>query len=319
VGLLAFCLYAVPSAAAQQPVKVWRIGVVTSSAPPGPLWLAFQEALRDLGYTEGKNIVLNYQVRRLGDDGHAAARELVAEGVDVIVVGGANAQVLAAKAATTTVPIVMIGAFQVVETGLVVSLTRPGTNVTGMTWDTTMEEAGKRLELFKRLVPNVSRLSNLWDSSQPGMAAYWPVVRRSAEPLGIRVDSVPVTDTASLEDGLAKLTKNLPSALFVWGGPVNLVHRQRICEWALNARLPTLAQAEQYAEAGCLMSYAPNLTQLFREAAGYVDKILRGAKPSDLPVAQPSKFSFVLNAKTARTLGLTIPASLLLSADQVIE
>jgi len=126
VGLLAFCLYAVPSAAAQQPVKVWRIGVVTSSAPPGPLWLAFQEALRDLGYTERKNIALKYQILRLGYHGHAAARDPVAAGVDVIVVGGANAQVLAAKAATTTVPIVMIGAFQVVETGLVAASRDPG-------------------------------------------------------------------------------------------------------------------------------------------------------------------------------------------------
>jgi ABC-type uncharacterized transport system substrate-binding protein len=206
---------------------------------------------------------------------------------------------------------------QVVETGLVKSLARPGTNVTGLTWDVSTTEATKRLELFKQLIPNLSRLSNLWGNT-PEAAAYWPDVRAGAKALGISVESLPVSDTTELERTLRQLVRDRPSALFVWGSPLYYSHRRRICQWALEASLPTLALAEQYVEAGCLMSYAPSLTDLFREAAGYVDKILKGARAEDLPLSRPSKFAFLINATAAQALGLTIPPSLLLRADQVI-
>jgi putative ABC transport system substrate-binding protein len=168
-------------------------------------------------------------------------------------------------------------------------------------------------------VPRLSRLANLWDPTQPGVAAYWPDVRQNAKALGMSVDSVPASDTPGLERALAKLTQDRPGGLFVWGGPKYFVNRQAICEWAVKVAIPTLALAEQYVEAGCLMSYAPNLMHLQRGVAEYVDKILRGGKPAELPVSRPSKFELVINARTARSLGLTIPPSLLLRADRVVE
>jgi putative ABC transport system substrate-binding protein len=151
------------------------------------------------------------------------------------------------------------------------------------------------------------------------VAAYWPDVRQNAKALGVGVDSVPASDTPGLERALAKLAQDRPGGLFVWGGPKYFVNRQTICEWAAKVEIPTLALAEQYVEAGCLMSYAPNLMHLQRGAAEYVDKILRGAKAAELPVSRPSQFELVINARTARSLGLTIPPSLLLRADKVVE
>jgi ABC-type uncharacterized transport system substrate-binding protein len=287
---------------AQEVAKKWRIGVLSGHPTSNALWRAFQDSLHQLGYIKGR-----------------CATELVATGVDILVVGGANVQAQAAKNATSTIPIVMLGPVQVVETGLVKSLVRPGGNITGQTWDVSTEEAGKRLQLFKQLVPTLSRLANIWDPSQPGVSAYWPDLERSARALGIKAESVPVTDASELGSALAKLARDRPGGVFPWGGPKYFALRQTICDWALKAAIPTLTLAEQYVEAGCLMSYAPNLMHLYRGMAGYVDKILRGANPAELPIARPTKFTLAINARTARSLGLTIPTSLLLSADQVIE
>jgi putative ABC transport system substrate-binding protein len=306
---------------AQQAARIWRIGVLTQTSRSHALWIAFEDALRELGYAEGRNIVLRYQINRPDDHLHvsASARDLVAAGVDVIVAGGANIQAPALKDATTTIPIVMLGPVQVVETGLVESLARPGGNITGQTWDVSTEEAGKRLELFKQLVPKLSRLANLWDPSQPGTAAYWPDVRRSANALGMTAEAVPVTDTSELEGVFARLERDRPGGLFIWGGPKYALRREEICEWALKAKIPTLGLSEQYVDAGCLLSYAPNLTQMYRGVATYVDKILRGAKPAELPIGRPTKFTLAINVKTAHKLGLAVPAPLRLIADHVIE
>ena len=189
---------------AQQTGKTPRIGVLTGLLPSHSYWVAFRDALRELGYVEGRNIVFKYQVYRLEDHDHArtSAIDLVAAGVDVIVPGHANVAVLAAKNATTTIPIVMAGAIQVVETGFVQSFARPGTNVTGLTWDVSTTEGTKRLELFKRLVLSLSRLANVWDPKDPGTAAFWPDFRSGAKALGITVDSVPVSDKPGLERAL---------------------------------------------------------------------------------------------------------------------
>jgi putative ABC transport system substrate-binding protein len=213
----------------------------------------------------------------------------------------------------------MTGGVQVVETGLVNSLARPGTNVTGVTWDVSTEEVGKRLELFKDLVPSISHMVILWDPSQPGVAAYWPDVRLSAKALGVTIDAVPASDKQTLERALARMAQDRPGALFVWTAPIFFIHQRPICEWAVKTSVPTLVLSRQYVEAGCLMSYGPSVTGIYREAARYVDKILRGAKAAELPVSRPSKFELVINARTARSLSLAIPPSLLLRADYVIE
>jgi putative tryptophan/tyrosine transport system substrate-binding protein len=213
----------------------------------------------------------------------------------------------------------MGGALLPVETGLVQSLARPGTNVTGTTWDVSTTEAAKRLELFKQLVPSVSRMAHVWDPKDPGTAAYWPDVRSASKALGMTADSVPVSDNPGLERAFAQLTKTRPSAVFFWSGPFQSANKERIFEWVRKSALPTVSLAPDWVEGGFLMAYAPSMTEIWRQAAGYVDKILRGAKPEDLAVSRPSKFVLTINAKTARALSLTIPPSLLIRADRIIE
>ena len=213
----------------------------------------------------------------------------------------------------------MTEGLRVVEMGLVKSLARPGTNITGSTWDVTTEEATKRLQLLKELIPNMSRLANVWNPQDPGTADYWPDVRTGARALGLAVDSVPVSDTAELERALGNLARDRPSAVFFWGGTVQYLNQRKICDWAIVARMATLVLISGAVERGCLMNYAPSSIELYRNAAEYVDKIFRGARADELPISRPLKFILTINLKTAKALGLNIPPSLLLRADHVIE
>jgi ABC-type uncharacterized transport system substrate-binding protein len=307
-------------AAGQQAPKVWRIGyLIFGGTTPGALAAAFREGLRQLGYFEGKDYVMEYRgsvadVDRLP----ALAAELVASRVDVIVAAG-NRSVLAAKTVTTDTAIVMPWVLDPVGTGIVASLARPGGNVTGLTYDVSPEQVTKRLELFKQLIPAASRIAALWNPTYPGLAHYWPPARKAAASLGINLYGVEVTSEEDVDGALVMLSKAPPNALFIWGDPVVWVRRREILEFASKRRLPTLTTAVDYVEAGGLMTYATNTYDLFRRAAGYVDRIFKGAKPGDLPIEQPTKFDLVINLKTAKALRLTIPPSLLLRADRVIE
>jgi putative ABC transport system substrate-binding protein len=323
-SLLVSSLLAAPLAAeAQQGERVWRIGILswTPAASGDPAREAFLDALRERGYVEGKNLVLE---RRFAspDPGRypALAAELVAARVDVIVAGG-NAAILAAKSVTTTIPIVMPWVFAPVETGIVASLARPGGNVTGLTWEEGTDQGGKKLQLFKQLVPTVSRMAVVSSLTVPGLDQYWPPFRTTAKALGIEVYLVEFSRAEHLDRALATILSDRPSAVFFPDGEKVWARRQAICDFALKNRFPMLAPHEMWTEAGCLLSYTPDmpLPDRFRRTAIYVDKILKGAKPADLPIEQPTKYKLVINGKTANALGLTIPQSLLLRADQIIE
>jgi putative ABC transport system substrate-binding protein len=302
---------------AQQAGKVWRIGYLGSA--PSADDDAFRDGLREFGFVEGKNLVLEYRWANSDPNRFPTlAAELVTVGVDVILAAG-NSAVLAAKTATITIPVVGLIMVEAVETGIIKSLARPGGNITGLTWEEGTDQATKRLELFKQLVPTISRMASVWNPTIPGYARYWPALRTAATNLGMAVYSVEYASAEDLDRALATILKDRPSAIFFWGSPVTGPRRQALCDFALKNRPPTLGGSGRWTEAGCLVSYSPSRPHQYRRAAFYVDKILKGVKPSDLPVEQPAKFELVINRKTAKALGLTIPPSLLLRADQVIE
>jgi len=298
---------------AQQAGKVARVGVLAVSAEAfSPRIEAFRKGLREHGYVEGKNVVLEYRyaegkLDRLPD----LAAQLVALKVDVIVTASPPA-VRAAKNATSTIPIVFAAVGDPVAIGLVESLARPGQNITGLSIGGP-ELDGKRLELLKEAVPKISRVAVLF--------AEMPRKEReiAAQALGIQLISLPVRELGDIEPAFETARKENVHALLTSPSPLLNTVRERIVELAARNRLPAMYGGPEFVEAGGLMSYAPSYTDLFRRAATYVDKILKGAKPADLPVEQPTKFELVINLKTAKTLGLTIPQSLLLRADQVIE
>jgi putative ABC transport system substrate-binding protein len=307
---------------AQQAGKVWRIGVLGGSPPTTPeaarLWEALLQGLRELGYVEGQNLV----VERRWADGRATrygelAAELVALKPDVIVAATTPA-VRAAKGATSTIPIVMTLTGDPVGVGLVASLARPGANVTGMSVQNSPELAGKRLELLKEAFPSVSRVGLLLNTTLPHRDFIWRDLQRAAVMLGLELQLFEVQAPEDFAGGLrAKGSEGL-QALVVHPDPLAFNHRRDIAEFGIKKRIPVMA-AYGFVEAGCLMSFDTYWPDLFRRAASYVDRILKGAKPAELPIEQPTKFTFVINLKTAKALGLTIPRSLLLRADQVIE
>ena len=312
---LAATLAAPIGAGAQQAGKVARIGfLVTSSAGSNPHRLeVFRKGLREHGYVEGKNIVFDYRyaegnLNRLPD----LAAELVALKVDVIVTAG-EPGIRAAKRATTIIPIVFPATLDPVAAGLVESLARPGQNVTGLSI-VGPELDGKRLELLKEAVPKTSRVAVLFGP------AYPPKEREiAAQALGIQIISLRVREVGDFEPAFATARKKNVDALLTSPSPLLNNVRERIVEFAAKNRLPAMYGGPEFVEAGGLMSYAPSYTDLFHRAATFVSKILKGAKPADLPVEQPTKFELVINLKTAKALGLTIPPSLLARADQVIE
>jgi len=316
IGVVTGGLLAVPLGAEGQATgQRHRVGLLTGAAPGKPE-AAFREGLRALGYVEGGNVVVDSKfaqgrVERLPTLVH----ELLGANPEVIVTFGAAAA-QAAKAATTTTPIVMAFAGDPIGTRLVASLARPGGNVTGMSL-ATPELAGKRLELLKEVVPKLTRLTVLGDLSR-----QLEVVRQTQEAgrgLGMTVALVEFTRAEGLDTALGEVAHTRPEALLVLNSAVTSTHRVRILDFALKKRVPLVSSTSEWAVVGALMIYAPSLSDSSRRAAVYVDKILKGAKPGDLPIEQPTKFELVINLKTAKALGLTIPPSLLQRADQVIE
>ena len=245
------------------------------------------------------------------------AAELVGLKVDVIVTGATNATI-AAKRATSTIPIVTAAGSDPVALGLVTSLRQPGGNVTGMT-SISSELAGKRLEFIRLVVPHASQVAILWDERNPASRLAVQETEAAARTLGLTLTSVPVRSPADLEVAFSILIRDRAAALSITTSPLFSPHRKRLAELALKHRLPTVAGNRAYVEAGLLAAYGPDYPNLFRRAATFVDKILKGAKPGDLPIEQPTKFELAINLKTAKALGLTIPSSLLRRADHVIQ
>ncbi len=323
VLLVTLGLLAAPLAApAEQPGKVFRIGIlgnVPLTDPEGArLWGAFIQGLRDLGYVEGQNIMIEHRYsegkyERLPD----LAADLVRLKVDVIVAPATN-PVLAAKQATRTIPIVMTGSEDAVGSGLVASLARPGGNVTGLS-TLAPEIVGKQLELLKEIVPRVSRVAVLWNPTNRVHPLSLGEAKVAARSLGVQLQILEARGPEEFESAFATMTRERASALLVLHDGMFLLHPTRIADLAAKSRLPAMYQLREHVDAGGLMVYGPSLRDNFRRAATYVDKILKGAKPADLPVEQPTKFELVINLKTAKALGLTIPRSILIRADEVIR
>src|SRR5262245_28678646 len=304
---------------AQQPTRVYRIGYLLGTTREQEAFLEdFLEAMRALGYVEGQNLVMEYRAAKGQYERFPAlAAELVRLKVDVLLAVITPAA-QAVKDATTTIPIVMLGVGDPVGTGLVASLARPGGNVTGVT-SLSVDLVGKQLEFLKAVLPTVPRVAILWD---PANANHVRLVREAdvaARRLGIQLHRVQVRGPETFDRAFADMTRAHAGALLVLGGSIQFEHRGQLAELAATSRLPTMHNFPQFVEAGGLMSYGPSSRDLRRRAAVYVDKILKGAKPAALPIEQPIKFELVINLKTAKALGLTIPHSLLLRADQVIE
>jgi len=305
---------------AQAPAKVRRIGFLSSHSPAeAAAWLqAFRAGLRDLGWVEGKNISIEYRYtdgKRDRIPGLAA--DLVRLKVDVIVTS-ISGDALAARKATSAIPIVMVAALDPVAMGLAESLARPGGNVTGLS-QLASELVGKRLELLKEMVPKLSRVAVLWNSRGTPSRLGWKELQLPARQLGVQLHSLEVRSPDDFDKAFEDATSARAGALFILPHPVIGLNLKRIAGLAAKNRLPSIFHVSEFADAGGLLTYGPDRDDLYRRAATFVDKILRGAKPSDLPVEQPTKFELVINMKTARALGLTIPQSILLRADRVIE
>jgi putative tryptophan/tyrosine transport system substrate-binding protein len=303
-------------AEAQQPKKVPRIGYLSSTSYSSNTE-AFRQGLRDLGYTEGRNIVIEYRYaegmsERLSD----LAAELVRLKVDVFVAAGGTPVALAAKRATVTIPIVMTNSGDPVATGLVASLARPGGNITGLSL-LAPDTAGKRLELIKEVIPALSRVAVLWNPANPSTALQLKATQAAAREIGVQVQSLEARGPDDFENAF-RAARGV-GAILALGDPVYTLHQTRIIDLAVRNRLPTMYIYREFVQAGGLMSYGPSLSDNFRRAAVYVDKVLKGTKPADLPIEQPTKFEFAVNLKTAKALNLTIPQSVLFRADKVIK
>jgi len=305
---------------AQQSSKIRRIGFLGNStaALEANLIGPFRQGLRDLGYQEGGNVQIEY---RWADGNYQRFPKLIAElissKVDVIVTAGTPAS-LAVKKATSSIPLVMIAVGEPVATGLVASLARPGGNITGVT-SIAPEMEGKRLELLREVVPGISHIAVLWNAASPVQVIQERETRAAAQVLGVKMLSLGVRTREEIEDALAAIDKERPGALLVLADRLFLHHRTRIMDFATQRRLPGVHAYRELVEAGGLMSYGPSYADMHRRAAWYVEKILKGAKPADLPVERPTKFDLVVNVKAAKAIGLKIPESFLLRADQVIE
>jgi putative tryptophan/tyrosine transport system substrate-binding protein len=309
-------------AQAQQPAKIPRVGILFIGGRDQPHLEAFKQGLRERGYTEGKNIVLEYRyaegkVDRLP----SLAAELVQLKVDVIVTTSGNSA-RAATEATKTIPIVLTTGADPVKTGLAESLAKPGGNVTGFS---IIEEdlSGKRVEILKETFPKMTRVAYLWN---PVAVAYpasgnlsYDQVQKATKAVGVQLLSYKVSSLAEIEKAFADMPKVRPDALLVLQSPLMTLNSKKIVELALKQRLAGMYPTRQFAEEGGLMAYGPLIGDLYRRAAIYIDKILKGAKPAELPVEQPMKFEFIINLKAAKQIGLTIPPNVLVRADRVIK
>lgn len=314
-------LLAAPLAAwAQQVKKPWRIGYLSGGSSPAmaPYVAAFREGLRNRGLIEGENIVVEY---RWADGNNeklpSLAGELVAMKIDLIVALGTPAAV-AAKGATNQIPIVFLGVSDPVASGLVTSLAHPGGNATG--WSTILPDmSGKLLGLIKEAVPSASRIAVLANPTNPAKGLELKAIRDQARSLGVTIESVEVPTPASLDAAFSTMGSARPDILMTLFDTVTLSNRGRIVEFAARHRIPAIYQLKEFADAGGLMSYGPNSQSTLRRTAIYVERILKGAKPSDLPVERLTKFELVINLKTAKSLGVAVPAGLFTTADEVIE
>ena len=320
VWFLATLLLTTVYAEAQQPTKVYRIGYLSAASAEADKnrFAYFQRGMQELGYIEGKNVVIEQryaagQFERIPE----LSAELIRLKVDVLVVYGETA-ILAAKNATSTIPIVMTVHPDPVGDGIVASLARPGGNVTGLS-DLHTVLATKRLEILKEVVPSASRIAVFFHAANPTLLRQLKDIQDIAPAFRVTVLSVPVTGPDDFDRAFTMMRKERAAGLMVLGSPLIGVHRRQILDLAAKSRLPAIYTVRESPDAGGLMSYGTNFHELWRRAATYVDKILKGAKPADLPVEQPTKFDLVINLKTAKALGLTIPHSLLGRADQVIE
>jgi putative ABC transport system substrate-binding protein len=323
-AIFVVALLAVPLAANAQPAgKVYRLGYLSTGSPTAtyvrPLE-AFREGLRELGWVEGRNLVIEYRFAEGRTDRlPGLAEELVGLKVDVIAAGPTPAT-MAARNATRTIPIVGMGLTEPVAIGLVASLARPGGNVTGVTYSADTAIFGKQLELLKEVVPKVRRVAALTNpTGTPAHSLMLSNVQVAARSLGLELQVHEAREPGAFDGAFAAMVKERAAALWVFGDPMFFLHRARLADLSLKNRLPSMSTQWQWVEAGGLMSYGPSLPDLWRRGATYVDKLLRGAKPADLPIEQPTKFELVINLKTAKALGLTIPPSLLQRADEVIQ
>jgi putative ABC transport system substrate-binding protein len=308
-------------AQAQQSTKITRIGYLSGGFPSAgaPRREAFKEGLRELGYVEGKNILIEYRYAEGKFDRLSVlAAELVRLKVDVVVTAGGGGATLAAKEATKTIPIVMAGDVDPVAQGSVTSLARPGGNVTGLS-TLTPEISGKRLELLKEIVPKLSRVAVLGTSTSPTTARLLQEVEPVAGAFGVKLQFLDIRSAKDIETAFRAATKGRAEGILVLTGPVINVQRKQIADLAAKSRLPAIYPFPEYVDAGGLMSYSASIADLYRRAATFVDKILKGAKPADLPVEQPQKFEFIVNLKAAKQIGLTIPPNVLARADSVIR
>jgi putative tryptophan/tyrosine transport system substrate-binding protein len=305
---------------AQQTDQLRRIGTLDYGSPSTRphMWEAFKRRLRDLGYVEGSNITL--EVRWAHDQANrlpALAAELAKLGVDVIVTSGTPAA-LAAKEATNTIPIVMATSADPLSVRLIASLARPGGNVTGVATLGT-ELGGKRLELLREIVPTISRLALLWDEATRSVIPALQEMQTAARLQGVSVQTIGVRGPDELDSAFLAMAKEHADALVVLPSVMLFTERKRLAELAVRGRMPTVMPTRDFAEAGALIAYGADLEDSFRRAANYVDKIIKGANPAELPVEQASKFELIVNLKTAAVLGLTVPPSLLARVDEVIE
>ena len=311
--MMSLFLLVAPNVAAQQTARLPRIAVL------GPAYRdAFVEGLRQFGYVQGKNI----DVEWVGSNERSErfpelAAELVQRKVDVIVAGN-NPAVAAAQRATTTIPIVMVIATDPVRLGFVASLARPTGNITGLSMQTP-ELAGKRLQLLKDVIPNLTRVAVLWDPTEPGRKQLVEEAEVVAAGLGLQIQSFEVRRAADLEGAFTAMVRGHAGAVVVFGSSLLFAQRAKIAELAARNRLPSICTAREWTDAGFVMSYGPSLNDLYRRAPYFIDRILRGAKPADLPVEQPTNFQLAINLKAARTLGLAIPSALLVRADEIIK
>lgn len=305
---------------AQQPKKVPRVGYLAavSATADAPRLNAFRQGLRDLGYVEGQNIIIDYRhedrgFERLPD----LAAELVRLKIDVLVAVTTNAA-LAAKKTTGTIPIVFMGVTDPIAAGLVESLARPGGNSTGIT-NIAAILTGKRLEFLKETIPKVSRVAVLWDPQAPGSIPQWKESQLPARELSLQLYSMEVSSVDKYEAAFKEAVNARNTAIWVTLNPLANSNQELIAQLAIDNRLPSICARGDYAESGCMMAYGPGYSTEGRDGARYVDKILKGVKPADLPVEQPTKFELVINLRTARQIGVAIPQSVLNQADKVIE
>ena len=322
LGTMAGSLLTAPLAVEAQPAgKVWRIGVLSSGSPSAAVARidAFKQGLRDLGYVEGKNLAIEYRWAEGREDRLSAlAADLVRLRVDVIVTQGTLAT-LVARRTTTTIPIVFAVAANPVGAGLVASLARPGGTVTGLAVMGS-EMTAKGLELLREVVPGLTRIAALWNPNNPSSGPEVKEAEVAARAFGMHLQSVEARDAQRVDMAFVAMTKQRVGAFIVLSDSMLFGQRTQIANLAAKNRLPAIAWTPEFLEnEGLLMAYGPKVSEMYRRAATYVDRILKGAKPGDLPVEQPTKYELGINLKTAKALGLTIPPSLLQRADQVIE